>query len=270
MPAFDALAPTYDSDFTSTPIARYLRERAHERLNAHFGAGDTVLELGCGTGEDALRLAQRGVRVVATDSSPLMLDAARAKTAGEPGITVARLDLRALPPIHDSLGAQHETPLSELNLFDGVFSNFGPLNCLDNWRPLAAWLAARVKPGGVAAFGVMSPFCLWEMVWHGLHGDWRTAIRRLGGGAAFKPDDADETLIIHYPTVRRLTHDFAPYFRRARVLPLGVFLPPSDVYGVAERRPRLLRTLLALEQQVRGLDVLALAADHYWIEFRRV
>ncbi|MFN8447316.1 MAG: class I SAM-dependent methyltransferase [Anaerolineae bacterium] len=92
-----------------------------------------ILELGCGTGEDALYLAGRGVRVTATDASPAMLAVARAKTADQPLVFVQPLDLNALP--------------ADFPAFDGVFANFGVLNCLTDWRPLAAWLAQRIPPG---------------------------------------------------------------------------------------------------------------------------
>lgn len=141
-PAFDSLTPTYDDSFTHTAIGRYLREQVHARLDRRFHADDHVLELGCGTGEDALYLASRGVRVTATDVSDAMLNAARAKTAGNPLVSVDKLDLRKLP---QDASAN----------FDGVYSNFGPLNCLDDWQPLAAWLAQRIRPGGIAGFSLL-------------------------------------------------------------------------------------------------------------------
>lgn len=254
MTAFDALAPTYDQDFTASPIAAYLRGRTQDRLARHFHAGDHALEIGCGTGEDALWLARRGVRVLATDASAGMVEVARAKTASEPLVAVEQMDLRRLTPLE----AQ----------FDGVYANFGVLNCLDDWRPLAAWLAAHVRRGGVAAFCVMSPFCLWEIGWHGLHGEWGVALRRLRGSARFEV--GGESLDIRYPTIRRLTRDFAPHFRRVFVMPLGVALPPTDAYGAVERRPAWLRRLMAVERRVESARWLALCADHYWIEFERV
>lgn len=248
--AFDALAPTYDHDFTASPIAQTLRARVHTRLSQHFAAGTHLLELGCGTGEDAVQLAQRGVRVTATDASPAMLDAARAKTAAAPLVSVETLDLTNLP--------------NDYAKFDGVFANFGVLNCVADWKPLAAWLAGRLPPCGTAAFAVMSPLCLWEIGWHGAHGSFRTAFRRQGRGTTFG------TLPIHYPSIHRLTSDFAPHFRRVHVEPLGLFLPPSDVYAVIERRPRLLRALTALDRNFSRVSPLALFADHYWIEFERL
>ncbi|MFN8447318.1 MAG: hypothetical protein U0521_01635 [Anaerolineae bacterium] len=46
-------------------------------------------------------------------------------------------------------------------------------------------------------------------------------------------------------------------------------MPPSDAYGVVEHRPRLLRTLTALDTRLSHISPLALCADHYWIEFER-
>ena len=253
---FDALASTYDVDFTGSPLARELRGRVQARLAVLFPAGTSVLELGCGTGEDALWLARRGVHVLATDSSPAMLEQARLKTAGEPLVTVQPLDLSALPAVG-------------VRQLDGVFSNFGPLNCLPGWRDLAHWLAIRMAPGAPAAFGVMSRYCLWETAWHGLHGHLGTAFRRWDGHATFRLAADDLPLAITYPTVRAFTTAFDPWFRRVRLLPLGVFLPPTDAYGVVEPRPRLSQTLSALDRRFGRFGWQANIADHFWIEFVR-
>jgi SAM-dependent methyltransferase len=260
---FDPLAVTYDHRFTHTPIGQYLRDQVHARLEQYFHTGDHVLELGCGTGEDALRLAARGVRVTATDVSAGMLTAAGEKTAGNPLIEIQYLDLRAV-------GTQDNVSSDRLESFDGVFSNFGPMNCLEDWKPLAGWLAERVRPGRMIGLGVMSPFCVWEPVWHGLHGDFKTATRRWRKKTTFRADEASEAITVTYPTIGRLTGDFSAYFRRKYIQGLGIFLPPSDVYGVIEKRPRLFKALLGLEKRFGEWGKLALVADHYWIEFERI
>lgn len=260
---FDPLAPTYDADFTHTQIAAYLRQRVHSRLDQYFQSGDHILELGCGTGEDALYLAERGIHVLATDSSAGMLTVAREKTAGNPLVQVERLDLTNLVGTRFCASTNQQS-------FDGVFSNFGPLNCLSDWKPLAHWLTEYIKPGSVAAFGIMTPFCLWEIGWHSLHGNFKTAFRRFRKKATFQAAANAQSIPIHYPTIRRLTQDFAPWFRQTHVEGLGIFLPPSDAYGVIEKRPRLFQTLMKLEQRFEHSPKLALFADHYWIEFERV
>lgn len=250
---FDALAPTYDHDFTAQPFAQALRARVHEKLLRYFHTRDHVLELACGTGEDALFLAQHGIRVTATDASVTMLNIARAKLSDQPLVSIDHLDFQRLP--------------SDYANYSGVFSNFGGLNCLGDWRPLARWLADRLPVGGIAAFGVMSPFCLWEMAWHSAHCDFKTAFRRWRG-ASFQPDPTATPSPIHYPTVRRLTRDFAPYFARVSVEPLGLVIPPSDVYAMFDKHPRWRDRLITLDRRL-SFSPLALLADHYWIVFRR-
>ncbi|RMF27610.1 MAG: class I SAM-dependent methyltransferase, partial [Chloroflexi bacterium] len=186
--AFDAVAASYDATFTHTPLGRRLREAVWTHLAAAFRPGHHVLELGCGTGEDALWLARRGVRVTATDASPAMLAIARHKAEAArltDRITCARLDLAA-PEREWPSG-----PIPRRGPYDGAFANFGVLNGLPDRRPLAQALARWVRPGGQVILVVMGPLCPWEIGWHLLHGQVRTALRRfrsgveahIGGGA---------------------------------------------------------------------------------------
>lgn len=252
--AFDALAPEYDSHFTHSPTARLLRGRVQARMACLWTRGQRLLELGCGTGEDAAFLTARGIHVTATDASPAMLDAARRKNAATPAdlLTFLPLDLHHLPD-----APPFDAP------FEGVLANFGVLNVVADYQALAAWLAPRVTPGGTLAFGVMPPWCAWEIVWHAAHGDRRTAARRLRGQAMFN------ALTIYYPRPRALIRAFAPHFQPLRVMPVGLFLPPSEIYPAIEKRPRLWRLLAALERRA-AFSPLAPLADHYWIELKRV
>jgi SAM-dependent methyltransferase len=258
-PAFDHLAENYDHTFTHTEIGRWLRGRIHARLNTHFFPGCHVLELGCGTGEDTLHLASQGIHVTATDVSPKMLEITRHKTHGNSFVRVVELDLRDLT----------QDRLLESNIFDGAFSNFGPLNVLNDWKPLASWLALKVKPGGIVGLGVMGPFCIWEIMWHGMHLDFKTGMRRLKGHATFQPDETAAPIEVFYPTIEQLEADFSAWFSRVHVESIGLFLPPSDVYGVIEKRPRLMKILMNLERRFAKNRSLARFADHYWIEFER-
>ncbi len=257
--AFDPLAVTYDRDFTQSIIARYLRDRVQQRLLRHFSVGQHILEMGCGTGEDALFLAQHGIQVTATDASAGMRAIAHEKTQQASRVRVLPLDLASLP--------EHDAEWNQF--FDGAFANFGVLNCLAEWHSLAVWLAARISKGGVLGFAIMPPFCAWEMLWHGAHSHLKTAFRRWHKTTTFQPDPHSAPMPIHYPTVRHITRSFAPYFARIQVMPLGLFLPPSDIYGIIEARPSLLAGLQRLEQTAGQMSPLALFADHYWIELRR-
>src|ERR1700750_2270801 len=88
MPAtsvFDNMASTYDADFTMSGIGKLQRERVWFFLSALLqkkGAALKILEINCGTGEDALRLAALGHQVIATDASAVMIETAKAKLPG--------------------------------------------------------------------------------------------------------------------------------------------------------------------------------------------
>jgi len=61
--------------------------------------GGRALEVGCGTGTNALWLAARGYQVVAVDLSPLAVERARARAPPGASCTFLRLDfLEELPP----------------------------------------------------------------------------------------------------------------------------------------------------------------------------
>src|SRR5258708_21992170 len=91
--AFDHIGARYDAEFTNTDLSRWFRERVWERLAVLFKPGDTPLELGCGTGEGAVWLAQRGLHVLASDGSETMLAETRrkAKDGGLETIVETRL-----------------------------------------------------------------------------------------------------------------------------------------------------------------------------------
>lgn len=256
--SFDAAAQHYDDDFTATSIGQWLRRRTWNRLAIHFGPGDFVLEIGCGTGEDACFLASRGAAVLATDASSAMLRQTQDKahaTGLSAHITCEALDLNQLP---EDVSRQ----------FDGAYSNFGPMNCTDKLDAVAHWLARHIRPGGVVAFGIMPPFCLWETLWHGLHLDFKTAARRWKGHSIATLADGS-TFPIHYPAVRAVKRAFAPEFEVISTMAVGLWLPPSDVYGVIEKRPRLQRLLQRLESRSAWWWPFYNWSDHYWIELRR-
>lgn len=159
MNAFDTLAPDYDLTFTHTTIGRHLRERTHAALMTLVKPGDHILELGCGTGEDAIFTVGLGAHVVAADASAGML-ATAARKAADAEITFVQLDLNQLPQTFTA------------PLFQGVLSNFGPINCVVDRTALAAWLYQRTAPGAFVALGVMPPLCAWEFLWHAAHFEW--------------------------------------------------------------------------------------------------
>lgn len=291
IPAFDAVAPTYDSAFSETAVGRLLRARVRD-LATRETAGSrpaTALELNCGTGEDALWLARQGWQVLATDISPKMVAAtnARAISAGlgeriraEVCATEEIARLHPAPgPSPDGRGvvapfgaARAETPLpsGEGSGVGWVFSNFGGLNCLSPGalQKLATDLQLFMPSGGIFTGVVMSRFCWWETLYFLLKGKPREAFRRLGKGPVDAPLDEKTTVPAWYYSPAEFRRFMAlKKFRIVNVQPAGFWLPPSYLNPFFEKHPRLLQFLNFLEKKCTA-SWMSPMADHFFVCFK--
>lgn len=246
---FDEAALTYDAMFSASLLGKLLRTAVHDVIGSAFAPGDTVLDLGCGTGEDARFFAARGVRIRGIDASDQMVLRARAKVRPETAeFEVRDLDADALPS----------------GPFDGAIANFGVLNCLHDRAGFARRLQAALRPGARAFFVVMGRFCLGELLWHLLHAQPRTAFRRLHGRADFEGEP------IQYMTPGELRGEMESYFRVVRTAGIGILLPPTEAAACMERHPRLAEMLDRLDREIRDWPLAGWISDHYLIEMERL
>src|ERR1700676_1000707 len=117
---WDITAETYDQIFPGTLIGQAQREVIWQELRRVFHSGQRLLELNCGTGIDAVHLAEIGVTVLACDISPRMIELACRRSSST---KVGRLiDFRVL-------ATENVAVLGDEGPFDGAFSNFAGLNC---------------------------------------------------------------------------------------------------------------------------------------------
>lgn len=259
--AFDGVASDYDRTFSHRPLGRWLRQSVHRHL-VDYAPGDRVLELGCGTGEDALWLAQRGVHVVGIDASAEMLSAAERKIhlAGlTDRVRLQQVDLNAPPGrLHGALSATR---------FDGCLSNFGALNCVADRAALGATVARLLRPAARLTVVVMGPICAWEIAWFTLQGRLPSACRRFRGPTRARV--GDHTLEIDYPSPRRLRRELGQHFLAVGARGLGVLLPPTQLAHIVDRRTRTFERLRSWEDRVAGWPLAAWLGDHYVLELQR-
>lgn len=257
--AFDIAAVDYDRRFTETEIGRVLRESVWRHLEGILAPGSRVLELGCGTGEDALWMAERGHRVLATDASSGMLEQATRKieTAGVADrVRFKQLDLT-------TIGDEPEPPEAP---FDAVFSNFGALNCVEDCRELAGVLHGWLRPCGRAVFVVMGPVCLWEIAWYGLRLRPKIATRRWRDGREVSIGE-NHSIRVWYPSPARLRGQLKPWFETQQTLGIGSVVPPTYAASLIRNRPALLHRLDTLDR--RWAHRLSGIADHYLLSLER-
>jgi ubiquinone/menaquinone biosynthesis C-methylase UbiE len=162
--AFDSVAADYDGPRGNNELIQRMRLAMWDTVYSELQSESRLLDLGCGTGIDALEFAKRGHEVVATDWSPQMVERTRARAA-EAGmasrVTAAHLGIQQLDKLEDT--------------FDVIYSNFGPLNCAPDLGAVAAECARLLRPGGRLVFSVMGRLCPWELGHYALRGRFKRA-----------------------------------------------------------------------------------------------
>jgi len=250
-PAFDRAAKGYDAGFGTNPVGLLFRHVVQERLLTLLPPGARVIDLGCGTGEDALALAERGRFVQALDASPGMVAACTAKAQARGlGPDRLRVEVRAAEDVGGLAGP-----------FDGAYSDFGALNCAE-LHMVGEGLRRALRPGAPVLFSVMGRRPLPAALQRALTGRGAARGRSL-------PHVAGLPVAVHHPGFGGLREGMGPGFRWTRAYALGVLLPSPEQDGWARRHPMAFGLLAALERTVRAWPLLRHLGDHLVLEGAR-
>ena len=146
--AFDTYATGYDTHFTNSLIGKAQRQQVYRQVKKYISfRAKKVLEINCGTGEDATWMARQGATVLATDISEGMLRVTERKTAG--------LEVKT-----KQIKSQEIGQLAP-EIVDLIFSDFGGLNCLSR-KELMDFKNGCVQlqtTSGQLAFVIMGTAC---------------------------------------------------------------------------------------------------------------
>ncbi len=256
---FDSMAASYDTDFTHSCIGQLQRERVWSYLNPLLiGRSLKILEINCGTGEDALRLVAAGHQVVATDASAQMIEQANQKLDDNKSSQLS-FYVCSFNQLKDQFAGQQ---------FDLVFSNFGGLNCIDqdSIKQLSRDLAELTKPTGQLFFVMLSNCCLWETGYFGIRAKFKKAFRRFSGKAGF--DLYGENMTVCYYSVKLLKKLMISHFELQQSKPIGLFVPPSYLEEKFSSRPKRLQLLNRLDTKFDH-SIWSNFADHYCAVFKK-
>ncbi len=226
--AFDRIAHRYDALWTDSPVGRAQRNQVWRVADRYFLPGQRVLDIGCGTGEDAVHLSARGVVTCAIDASSEMVAIAAAK-----GVCASQLAIEEVGAVGD--------------VWDGILSNFGALNCVRDLPSAASTLARLIRPGGHAVLCFLNRTCAWE-----LGRVRRAGVQRLG-------------IMVYYPSASEIQHAFVGSFEIVESRAIGLGVPPSR----RKLGPGAIRLLAAADSLLAGMPGLRALGDHRIYVFRR-
>lgn len=216
MIAFDAVAADYDRREADNPIMQLMRARSLAMLESNFPNGAKLLDVGCGTGTEAIWLAKRGRTMFAVDSSPQMLAVlTRRAAAAELQVSTRLLRAGDLLTLANELGE---------GSFDGAYSSFGALNTEPALEPPLAALSALVRPGGKIVLSVMNRWCVAEIALLVAGGRAQQALRRTR--SSLRVAVGSNFIEVRYPSWRQLRHALRSRFKVMSVEALPLLLLP--------------------------------------------
>ncbi len=265
--AFSLTAPIYDAGQRGNKVARWSRRRSLNVLRRTFKRGERVIEIGCGTGDEAIYLAKRGIEVTATDAAEGMLGVLRGKREKLALDVRQRISIIEIPA--SKIGGL--LPLYGSNSLDGAYSSFGPLNCEADLAPVVQSLATLVKPGGRVVLSFINRYCAWETIWYLATRQPRKAFRRWSGYTlATVHGDWQETRIpVYYWTPGQIRRAFSPDFCVTRQMALPWLFPPQYLNGLFAGRARLFRLLERVERLFAPTWPFYNLGDHFLVELVR-
>jgi len=257
--AFDSVAADYDGPRGNNELIQRMRVTLWDTVRDNVNPGSRLLDLGCGTGLDAVHFAGEGHDVVATDWSPQMVERTRARAIAD--------DLQGrVDAAH--LGVQQLGQLEGDASFDGIYSNFGPLNCAPDLVALSAQCARLLRPGGTLVFSVIGRICPWEVAHYALRGRFRRAVVRAARGDT--PVGMNRHVIwTRYYLPKEFYRAFAGQFQLSDYRALSLFVPPPYLVEFQRRHPAWCERLGRMDDRVGGWPLLRSMGDHFLIVMRK-
>ncbi len=254
---YDAVAEQYDSIFGKNDIGHYVRQFTVKQYLMTFSPGQNILELNCGTGADALILAQQKISITGFDLSPRMIAIAKKK------ILSAKLDnfidVRVL--------AIEDIDILSGKVYDGALSNFDGLNTFRTFHHLSEKLANLLKPGAVFFATLLNSWSIQKIM---------GAIKQLHFVRAFsrlsKKGETPHTGFsyhIYYHSPFSFYFQFRNHFSLEKIFSFGFLVPPYGHDNASSFIKNNIPRLIKVEQKIAGILPFNLIGDHFLIEMKR-
>jgi ubiquinone/menaquinone biosynthesis C-methylase UbiE len=257
--AFDSVAGDYDGPRGNNDLIQDMRSEMWRWLDATFSRGSRLIDLGCGTGLDAVRMAQLGHFVTATDWSAQMVS--RTSDRAERAHVTDRVQSIVV-------GAHELQRLDATAKYDGAYSNLGPLNCVPDLAEVSRECARLLRPGGSLVFTVIGRFCPWEIAHYLRRRRWARVKIRFSRSVV--PVGMNKhTIWTRYFSPREFYGFFKEHFSLEHFRGLCVFAPPPYLTWVREKYPHRHAWLWRLDRRVSGWPMIRGMGDHFLIVMKK-
>lgn len=256
--SFNIYAEDYDNHFTNSLVGKAQRDAVHCYLETKVSLKGDVLEMNCGTGEDALFFLKSCNSIVCTDISEGMISVAANKIS----------EFRNSKAIVSCIQEIAEIVQGK---YDLLFSNFGGLNCL-NKKEFECFAESSERltkeKSSDLVFVIMGTKCWWEAFYFLMKGRKKDAFRRLDKSGAVA-DLGNATQLTFYYSPKEIRTMFSANYEVVTTRPIGFFVPPSYLNPFVERHKILFSIFRKLDKVISGFGFLSNYSDHYLIHLKR-
>ncbi len=255
---FDAVANVYDNDFENNIVTQHLRSLIWKESLNRFKPGQHILELNCGTGTDAIFFAKQGINVTALDASSEMITVAKSK------VLQTSFDPSSLNFLH----LKNES-LNQLqgNLYDGIFSNFGGLNCTPDLNSvIQSWLPL-LKPNSYIVLCFLNKIYPWEIFSQLFRGRIRQAFRRFSNQGTVA-QLGKSSIRVWYYTPAEISQILSPQYTIENIFGINIVSPNPTSQRFISHNVELTKSLLSVDDVIQSSPLFYGLGDHFIVTAR--
>ena len=259
--AFDSAAEEYDFTISNNYINTWIREKSIRELLNLTHPDDILLEIGCGTGAEAIIIARSVSRVVATDISRQMLNLLTTK------IHAKRLEGKIIPVLASA------AEISKINeVLDGrkprvAYSFNGALNCEPRLTDFVHGLHSVLADDGYFVCTLRNSLCLSEAISHAAVLQFDRMAPRRTQPIMVSVGGMDIPSVYYSPST--FSQLFSGKFKLEKLIGLPSILPPAYLSDYAVKFKRISGVLEKFETALSAHFPLNRLGDQTLYVFRK-
>ncbi|HXQ92176.1 MAG TPA: methyltransferase domain-containing protein [Nitrososphaerales archaeon] len=259
--AFDSASEEYDFTIRQNFINVWIRDRSIEVLLSLARPEDVLLEIGSGTGAEALIISKHVHGVVATDISGKMISLLERKVESR-GLTgkvkPIRLGASEIGRASDSL------PKGKVRL---AYSLNGALNCELKIRQFPYELWKIMEPEGLFVCSIRNTLCLSEALTHAAVLQFSQMAPRKRQPVMVSVGGMD--IPSYYYSPGKFAKMFEPYFTVKKMVGLPALIPPAYLSAIYVRLRKVLSFIERAEYALASYYPLNRLGDQTLLVFER-